>query len=135
MSSLTRSAPLSPFEAESAARIFCRFMLRLAVLAGLACSLLVWSVGPIVVAVCFVVVVAMLTAMASLRHARGAHALRAGLVTARVSVQVLAALAVVDLAGFPGVLAVVVCLGLSESVRGLTGRLGRRALQRVYAGS
>jgi hypothetical protein len=117
MPSLTRSEPLDPFEIESSSRIFRRLLLRLAVLVGLASSLLIWRVVPILICIAFVVAFATLTAAASRSHHRGRHALRAGLFATRLSVCAIAALAVVSLAGLTGVLLVAVCVVLSDEAR------------------
>lgn len=132
MPSLTQSAPLSPFDVESSASVFRRLMLRVAVLAGLASTVLVWSIAPILVCFAFVVAFAMLTAAASLRHQRGHQAVRAGLATARISLKVIAAVAVVDLAGLTGVLLVATCVALSDGAREALAHGSRRALARVH---
>ena len=97
--------------------MFRRLLLRFAVVTGLASSILVWSPAPLAGCLVFVVAFAMLTTAASLRHQRGAQAARAGLTTARVSVNVVAAVAVVDLAGITGVLLVATCVALSDGAR------------------
>ena len=132
MPSLTRSAPLGPFDVESSASVFRRFLLRVAVVVGLASSLLVWKIGPILGCLVFVVCFAMLTAAASLRQQRGHQALRAGLATARVSVKVVAAVAVADIAGIAGVLVVVLCVALSDDARALVARQARVAARRLH---
>jgi hypothetical protein len=132
MSSLTQSAPLGPFDVESSASVFRRFLLRVAVLLGLASSTLVWSLLPIVGCLVFVVAFAMLTTAASLRQQRGVLALRAGLATARVSVHAIAAVAIVDLAGFTGVLLVTTCVALSDNARAVIARQARRAMRQLH---
>jgi hypothetical protein len=132
MPSLTRSAPLGPFDVESSASVFRRLLLRLAVALGLASSLLVWSLLPMLGCLVFIVSFAMLTTAASLRDQRGPQALRAGLATARVSVKVIAAVAIVDLAGFTGVLLVAFCVALSDEARAFLARHARRAVRRLH---
>jgi hypothetical protein len=132
MPSLTQSAPLSPFDVESSASVFRRLLLRLGLVLGLVSSILVWSLAPILGCLVFVVAFAMLTTAASLRHQRGAQAVRAGLATARISINVIAAVAVVDLAGFTGVLLVASAVALSDGARAGIGRWSRRAVQRLH---
>lgn len=135
MPSLTRSAPLSPFDVESSASVFRRFLLRVAVLGGVASSLLTWNIGPILVCLVFVVGFAMLIAAVSLRQQRRFHALRVGLATARVTVKAVAAVAVVDLAGVPGVLLVALCVALSDPARVAIARHARTAVRRLHGGA
>jgi hypothetical protein len=132
MPSVTQSAPLSPFDVESTASVFRRLLLRFAVVAGLASSILVWSPAPLAGCLVFVVAFAMLTTAASLRHQRGAQAARAGLTTARVSVNVVAAVAVVDLAGITGVLLVATCVALADGARAWIARHGRLVVRRLH---
>jgi hypothetical protein len=131
MPSLTRTEPLDPFEVESSARIFRRLLLRLAVLIGLASSLLIWRIVPILICVAFIVAFGTLTAAASRSHQRGRHAVRAGLFAARLSLRLIAAVAVVELAGFTGVLLVAMCLALSDEARAGIARGARRAAQHL----
>lgn len=133
MPSLTRSEPLDPFETESSSRIFRRLLLRLAVLAGLASSLLIWRIGPILICMAFVVAFATLTAAASRSHERARHAVRAGLFATRLSLRVVAAVAVVELAGLTGVLLVAVCVLLSDEARAGITDGARRAVRHLRA--
>ena len=132
MPSLTQSAPLGPFDVESSASVFRRLLLRVAVVLGLASSLLVWSLLPMLGCLVFIVSFAMLTVAASLRNHRGPQALRAGLATARVSVKVIAAVAIVDLSGFTGVLLVAFCVALSDEARAFLARHARQAVRRLH---
>jgi hypothetical protein len=129
---MTQSAPLSPFDVESTASVFRRLLLRLGVVAGLASSILVWSPAPLVGCFVFVVAFSMLATAATLRQQRGAQAVRTGFTTARVSVNVIAALAVVDLAGITGVLLVATCVALSDGARAWLARHGRLVVRRVH---
>lgn len=126
VSSLTRPAAPSPFDVESPTAIFCRLMLRVAVVAGAGCAALVWDLRATAVTVVFLVATASLTAVASCRSRPGRDALEAGLVTAQVAVAAVAALAVVDVAGTAGLLAVALCIPLSararRTVRAVAGR-------------
>ena len=131
MPSLTRSEPLDPFETESSARIFRRLLLRLAVLAGLASSLLIWRIVPILICMAFVVAFATLTAAASRSHQRARHAVRAGFFATRLSLRVIAAVAVVELAGFTGVLLVAMCVLLSDEARAGLALGARRAVRHL----
>jgi hypothetical protein len=57
---------------------------------------------------------------------------RAGFTTARVSVNVVAAVAVVDLAGITGVLLVATCVALSDAARAWIARRGRLVARRLH---
>lgn len=133
MSSLAQFAPHSPLDGESTPSVFRRLMLRFAVAAGLASSMLVWNIGPVLTTVAFVVVAAMLTAVVWLGRARGVHPVRAGIAAGRVSAQVVAAVAVIDLAGLSGVMLVGVCLLLSDWLRDHAVRLARLGMDQLHA--
>ncbi len=138
MSSLTDRVPLGPFDVESSDSVFRRLLLRAAVLLGLGCAVLVWSVVAIVVSVGFVVAVAMLTTLATLRQDadRGRQAtIRVGWLTGKITLTVVAAVAVADLAGLSGVLLVAVCALLADGVRDRVLHLGDHVLRRPPLGT
>ena len=117
----TPAVPAPAPQAEPAARIFRRTLLRIALVCGVGVAALAWSV-PSVLSL-LVLVPPLAIAIAATAARAGQQFQEAALMTVRVCLACIAVAGVISLAGLAGILLAGLCLGISDTFRSQARRV------------
>jgi hypothetical protein len=112
---------------ESVSAIFWRVLLRCGVLAGLACAFMLWGVGPAIIVGGTLLLASVYSALVARLFRPNCPVRRTIGLAVRIAASLMAALAVITIAGVPGTLLVALALVVTPSVRRAAGDLARRS--------